>query len=142
MFVIVNLSRVVPIYALTIAKNGPKLRLSDSRASERPAPRNPALAGGMEPKSGHLVFRNESMADFAWALTRMAGIGDRVVLDHTGLSGRYDFELAYEREREGTLPEGPSLFTALQEQLGLKLASKKGLVEFLTVDHLERPSEN
>jgi uncharacterized protein (TIGR03435 family) len=145
-------TREVPVYALTIAKGGPKLHPSDVSESEGAGPRTPAGAGGVEPRSGHLIFKNESMPDFAWALTRTAGIGDRVVVDDTGLKGRYDFELKYERDNvppagaeahePGTRAEGPSIFSALQEQLGLKLESKKAPVEFLIVEHAEKPSEN
>ena len=145
-------TRDVPVYALTIAKGGPKLHPSNQPESERAVPRTPSQAGGTEPGSGHLVFKNESMPDFAWALSRMSGIGDRVVVDHTGLKGRYDFELKY--ERDSTLPagvdvrepaprlEGPAIFSALQEQLGLKLESRKAPVEFLIIDHVEKPAEN
>jgi uncharacterized protein (TIGR03435 family) len=92
------------------------------------------------------------MPDFAWALSRMAGIGDRVVVDHTGLKGNYDFELKFGREsgppagadvREvATRIEDPSIFSALQEQLGLKLESRRAPVKFLIIDHVEKPSEN
>lgn len=145
-------SNEVPIYALTIAKGGSKLRWSSAPESEGAAPRIPARAGGAEPGNGHLIFKNESMADFAWALTRMAHIGDRVVVDDTGLKGKYDFELTFVPDvtpRAGgagrelaILPDGPSIFSALQEQLGLKLESKKASVEFLIIDHIERPSGN
>ena len=93
------------------------------------------------------------MADFAWVLSRTAATGDRVVLDRTGLQGRYDFELKFERDARasaGASPadpvvrreEGPSIFTALQEQLGLRLEARKGPVEFLVVDSVSRPSPN
>ena len=91
------------------------------------------------------------MPDFAWALSRTAGIGDRVVVDDTGLKGNYDFELTFERDSAPAGADvgepaarlvGPSIFSALQEQLGLKLESKKAPVEFLIIDHIEKPSEN
>ena len=81
----------------------------------------------------------------------MVATGDRVVLDSTGLNGTYDFELIF--EPSGTPPgatvpgtatgiEIPSIFEAVQEQLGLKLESKKGPVEFVIIGHVERPSAN
>lgn len=91
------------------------------------------------------------MSDSAWALSRMAGIGDRVVLDNTGLKGNYDFDLAFDSPRRliaaevpgtATSIEGPSIFDAVQEQLGLKLESPNAMVEFLIVDHVERLSDN
>ena len=139
-------TREVPVWALTIGKGGPKLRESDPAEGESAAPRTPAHAGGSESSGGHMIFRSESMADFAWALSRTAAVGDRVVVDETGLRGNYDFELVFERERAPAGAEireaGPTIFPALEEQLGLKLESKKRPVEFLIVEHVERPSEN
>jgi uncharacterized protein (TIGR03435 family) len=77
----------------------------------------------------------------------------RTVIDKTGLTGSYDFVLQWTLEENGSFksidgatptPEssGPSIFTAIQEQLGLKLESQKGLGEVLVVDHAEKPSEN
>ena len=145
-------TKEVPVYALTIGKGGPKLRQGDPPEREGATPRTPSHAGGTEPRSGHLIFKNESMSDFAWALSRTAGIGDRVVVDNTGLKGNYDFELTFERDsrppagadvREPAIRlQGPSIFSALQEQLGLKLESKKAPIEFLIIDYVEKPSEN
>lgn len=129
-------TREVPVYALTVGKGGPKLKPSEAAAG----PRTPAGAGGTEVASGHISFQGESMADFAWALSRMAAIGDRVVVDQTGLKGAYEFELRFERESPESL--GPSIFEAVQEQLGLKLVSTRAPVEFLVVDHVEKPGEN
>lgn len=140
-------TRDSPVYALVVAKGGPKLRAS-ARPQNQDAARIPSHAGGAEPASGHMVFRDESMADFAWALSRTAGIGDRVVQDRTGLQGAYDFELVYDRDRppqSATEPrerQGPSIFTAIEEQLGLKLEATRGPVEFLIVDSVEKPSGN
>ena len=71
----------------------------------------------------------------------------RVVLDKTGLTGRYDFSLQWtpdDSPSDAPVPDssGGSLFTALQEQLGLKLEPQKGPVEVLVIDHVARPSEN
>jgi uncharacterized protein (TIGR03435 family) len=135
-------AKEVPVYALVVGKGGPKLHPSDTPKSEGANPRTPSRAGGSEPRSGYLIFKNESMADFAWALSRAAAIGDRVVLDHTGLEGAYDFELRFETREPAAGLEGPSIFEAVQEQLGLRLESKKGAVEFLIVDSVEKPSAN
>jgi uncharacterized protein (TIGR03435 family) len=143
-------TREVPVYALVVGRGGPKLPRSDASRGEVITPLTPTGAGGTELKSGHLVFKDESMSDFAWALSRMTATGDRVVLDNAGLNGTYNFELTFEprtpprAEVPGTATsiEGPSIFEAVQEQLGLKLESKKGPVEFLIIDHVERPSAN
>jgi len=137
-------TREVPVFALTLAKGGPKLRHSDQSEADAAARRTPAAAGGTESGRGRYIFKNESMADFAWALTRMAGISDRVVVDQTALNGRYDFELAFEREDAagGDGSQGPSIFAAVQERLGLRLVPSKAPVEFIIVDRVEKPSEN
>jgi uncharacterized protein (TIGR03435 family) len=65
-----------------------------------------------------------------------------LVFDETGLTGAYTFSLEWSPD-DGRAPSGgPSLFTALQEQLGLKLESVKRPVEHLVIDHAEKPSEN
>ncbi|HEY3837642.1 MAG TPA: TIGR03435 family protein [Bryobacteraceae bacterium] len=142
-------TREVPVYALTISKAGPRLHRSDPQDAGTTIPRTPASAGGAESRTGY-TFKNESMPDFAWALTRMAGIGDRIVVERTGLEGNFDFDLNFQRDTVPTSPdvrdpaprEGPSIFSAIQEQLGLKLESTKAPVEFLEIEHVERPSEN
>ena len=142
-------SKEVPVYALTVAPGGPRLRHSAATGGKRTIPRIPARAGGAE-SGGQYLFTSESMADFAWALTRMAGIGDRVVVDNTGLDGNYDFTLTFVRDtaapaeakEPAAIPDAPPISVALREQLGLKLEAKRSLVEFLVIAHVERPSEN
>jgi uncharacterized protein (TIGR03435 family) len=77
---------------------------------------------------------------------------ERPVQDRTGLTGNFDFELRWTPESRGQGPpdavappidiNGPSLFVALQEQLGLKLESTKGSIDVLVIDHVERPTED
>jgi len=69
---------------------------------------------------------------------------DRPVTNKTGITGRFDFHLEYARDGAAPSdePPGPSIFTAVQEQLGLKLTPAKGPGEFIVIDHVERPSEN
>jgi uncharacterized protein (TIGR03435 family) len=74
------------------------------------------------------------------------GLG-RVVLDNTGLTGKYDFKLSWAPENvaadtNSTDTSGPSIFTAVSEQLGLKLEPQKGPVPTLIIDHIEAPSSN
>jgi bla regulator protein blaR1 len=68
-------------------------------------------------------------------------VGGHPVVDQTGLKGRYDFTLKWAQEGGGDSQE-PGLFTAIQEQLGLKLVPAKAPVEVIVVDHVEKPSEN
>jgi uncharacterized protein (TIGR03435 family) len=70
----------------------------------------------------------------------MANATDRVVIDRTGLTGRFDIELEWSPDQTAT--DRPSIFTAVQEQLGLKLESTRGPVEVLVIDHVERPTED
>ena len=130
--------REVPVYALTVAKGGPTLKPSRTAEKDGGTPLVPAHAGGSEAETGHLLFENESMSEFAWALSRTQATGDRVVVDQTALPGTYDFELKWVREGA----EGPSIFEALSEQLGLKLEPKKAPVELVVIEHVERPTEN
>jgi uncharacterized protein (TIGR03435 family) len=85
-------------------------------------------------------------------LQMLSQFTQRIVVDRTGLSGNYDIDLTFTPDRmpQGTPPpgvpipnidpNGPSLFTAVQEQLGLKLDSDKAPVEVLVIDHVERPT--
>lgn len=95
---------------------------------------------------------NATMQDLASSLSRVTG--DRLVQDRTGLTGGFAFTLEYSpdplfqpRPPGLDLPprphtNGPSIFQALQEQLGLKLEPDRGPVEIMIIDHLEKPSEN
>ena len=130
-----------PVYELVVAKGGPKLKEADPGSQ---APR-------ISTAKGPLAATAATMAFFAKAISgESLGIGvNRTVVDKTGLNGRYDFTLRFTRDRDlgGPLnsaadPDAPSIFTALQEQLGLKLESAKGLVDILFIDHAERPEDN
>jgi uncharacterized protein (TIGR03435 family) len=79
-----------------------------------------------------------SMQSLASGLKRQTR---RPVEDHTGINGEFDFELVWDRD-ETADSSGPSLFAALQEQLGLKLNAARGSVEILVIDRVERASEN
>jgi uncharacterized protein (TIGR03435 family) len=150
-------------YDLVIAKNGPKMKESVQTPPSSDDPPAPNLSG--QPKkdeSGFPIlppgrqammmgiqggyatqrFTEESMAQFAGMLA------SRVlhpVTDATGLKGKYDFTLRWIMDGGGpsTDDPGPSLVQAISEQLGLKLESKKGMIETLVVDHAEKtPIEN
>ncbi len=89
-------------------------------------------------------------------VTRLSQDLGRVVVDKTGLTGAFDLDLKYTPEGAGRSdlptagapppppadPDAPSVFTALEEQLGLKLESQRGPVEVLVIDHAEAPTEN
>ena len=126
-------TKELPVYALTLTKGGAKFKSSETDSG---------IASNSNRTQWHVTAK-VSMAGFAEFLTGEAG---RPVLDKTGLSGSYELKLDWSPD---TAPAGadavslPSLFTALQEQLGLKLESAKGPVDMLVVDHAERvPTEN
>jgi len=139
-------TREAPVYSLTVAKGGPKLRRSDTPEADISWVRTPDSAIGAETASG-VRYTHESMADFAWALSLISRI-DRQVIDNTGIEGHYDFTLAFDPNSvppAGTdvSPRlGTDIFSAVREQLGLKLESASASIQFLVIDHVERPSAN
>jgi uncharacterized protein (TIGR03435 family) len=135
-----------PIYTLTVAKGGSKLTVSTPNISPEGAP---PLVFFLSPDSARLPARDASMGELAWVMQRSAV--DRPVVDKTGLSGRYDFDLEWtpdETQFGGSVPTGspeppkPDLFTAMQQQLGLRLEATRGPIEALVIDRAERPAAN
>jgi uncharacterized protein (TIGR03435 family) len=136
--------KVLSIYALSIAKNGPKLE-AGTVTSDGPPP----LAVVIGPHGVWLPARDISIGEFVSVMQRAAL--DRPVVDKTGLTGRYDFKLAWtpdESQFGGMAPREtpesaePDLFTAIQQQLGLKLEATRGPVDVFVIDKVERPSDN
>ncbi len=122
-------TRERPVYDLVIAKGGSKLR--ESSASE---------IGGLRTSNANWEGRSYPIEGLAFNLSGAVG---RVVEDKTGLTGKYSFTLHWTPDdQQGSPDAGPTLFTALEEQLGLKLISDKAPVDVLVVDHIERPTEN
>ncbi len=117
----------MPVYVLEVGKGGAKLQ---------------AAEGVMNSSQGPRQIKS-SAAPVGQLATMLSQTLGRVVLDRTGLVGNYRFELNWTPEdaREGDAVL-PGLFTAIQEQLGLKLSAAKGPVEVVVVDRVERPSEN
>ncbi len=138
--------RELAVYAITVAKDGPKLTKSSA------APTDPQ--GFFFTRIGVLHVTNSSMADFAKGMQR--SVTDRPVVDQTGLTDRYDFKLAWTPDESQFSALGvrvsppttddpnapPDLYTAIQEQLGLKLEATKAMTDVLVIDHVEKPSAN
>jgi uncharacterized protein (TIGR03435 family) len=122
--------RQLPVYELVVAKSGVKMK--DAAASE-----NNMFSFG----SGKIDAHGIEMLQFVDILTSNL---DRTVVDKTGLGDkRYTFTLKWTPDEEqGTADAGPSIYAALEEQLGLKLVASKAPVEIVVVDKMERPSEN
>jgi uncharacterized protein (TIGR03435 family) len=148
------------MYALVVAKNGPKFQEAKVDATYPNGIKGPdgvARGGMMRMSSGELTAQGIPIANLVGTLSRQLG---RKVVDKTGLTGNYDFTLHWTPDPGEAQPfkgpvggppgvdtaapsdSGPSIFAALQEQLGLKLESQKGPVEIIVVDHVEKPSEN
>jgi uncharacterized protein (TIGR03435 family) len=154
------------MYALVVAKDGPKLHEDKDAEKEREDAKSdgtkPGDPNAPPPKRqgmmrlGRGVFSGQAMplSLLADSLSRVLG---RVVVDKTGLTGLYDFELKWTPDEsqaqmfkgpdggDSAPPpdaSGPTIFTALQEQLGLKLQPQKGPVEIFVIDHVEKPTEN
>jgi uncharacterized protein (TIGR03435 family) len=130
----------MPIYVLVAGKNGPRFQSSPPEADPQV---NFSLTG--ENKEYALITsRKISMEEFAKLLSPVDG---RPVLDRTGLNGTWDIRLFHTLDYRMSRGPDPvlgeiSIFTALQEQLGLKLESQKGIVKVLVVDSVGKPSEN
>jgi uncharacterized protein (TIGR03435 family) len=152
-------TKELPVYELTVAKGGPKLQTPNSLQREpgdftiAPGKYCGLIGGSMA--SGRLQASGSTMADLARSLSSMLR---RTVVDKTGITGAFDLRLTFTPDRPnvpspdvpGYRPAdgaaaadpGPDIFTAMQEQLGLKLEPAKGPVEILVIDRAERPSAN
>lgn len=157
--------RELPVYALVVAKGGPKL----AEANQKPDAKNVGKSspGKLMMGPGRLTAEGSTTEFLANALSHQV---ERRVVDKTGLTGSYDFQLTWAPEQGGgdasekAMMRGPggsgagpggapgggardpgngaSVFTALQEQLGLKLEPQKATVDVVVIDHLEKPAEN
>jgi uncharacterized protein (TIGR03435 family) len=164
-----NETRELPIYALVVARGdgklGPDLHKSEMDCNAvfaaargrggMPPPPGPPQPGdrpscGIRIGMGNLAMGGTPLSQFANSLAMFVG---RTVQDKTGLAGNYDVSLTWTPDQMPQRPpgapelppvdpNGPSIFTALQEQLGLKLDSQKGPVAVLVIDRVERPKEN
>jgi uncharacterized protein (TIGR03435 family) len=139
-------TKETPVYELMLAKGGVKFK--EGKCVGQPGPANPC--GGVSGSRSTLMGRVTTVSDLASSLT---GILGRVVIDKTKLTGKYDFDLHWTPDETALKgpgdpdapppdPNGPSIFTALQEQLGLELKATKGPVEMLVIDHAEKPDAN
>jgi uncharacterized protein (TIGR03435 family) len=129
-------SHVEPVYELVVAKGGPKFQASQVNGT--------TINGGKGQM--RVAGSDHTLALLTEQLSRMLG---RVVLDKTGIDGRFDLTLTWSPDKTPDEPGAalsengaPSIFTALQEQLGLKLKPAKGPVPILVIDQLQKPSEN
>jgi len=129
--------RELSVYALTAAKSGPKMEKSKGDPDGLPSDEDHRNGGVRSVQMG-----NAAMGDLVLELLFYM---DRPVVDRTGLSGRWNFTLRWTTDEttaptDGTAP--PSIFTAIQEQLGLKLDAVKAPTDVCVIDKVQRPSAN
>lgn len=131
--------RTEPVYSLEVAKSGAKITpLGEPKDKADAKNRN----HGTNIRNGHLVANAITMNNFAGYLTEFTESSDRVVVNHTGLAGEFDFTLDWTRDYGGGIPaeaQLPGLFTALQEQLGLTLKSDKAQVPVVIIESASLP---
>jgi uncharacterized protein (TIGR03435 family) len=156
-------TKEVPVYELVVAKptGKPFAGLTETKEGScvPPDPSGPPPQPGAKPPCrmirmgiNQLHASSQTLANFTQALSRLLG---RTVIDKTGLKGNFDIALEWAPDQTQALqlppdapkppvsdPSGPTIFTAIQEQLGLKLESKKGPVDIFVIDHAEKPSAN
>jgi uncharacterized protein (TIGR03435 family) len=143
-------SKEVPMYELVIAKGGPKLheaKPGDTYADGIKAPDGTPIGG-----AGAFMSRGSytgQQVTVPVLLNWLKGATGRPVVDKTGLTGKYDIALRWTPDLGPSSPDsappedtGPSIFKALEEQLGLKLEPTKGTIPTLIIDHIEPPTEN
>jgi uncharacterized protein (TIGR03435 family) len=132
-------TKELPVYELVLAKGGSKLKETTAEEGKRGS----TNIHGQDHKSTG-TFTGITTKALAATLSGETG---RTVVDKTGLTASYDFTLTWASDDQPTAADadtasGPTIFTALQEQLGLKLESSKGPVEVLVIDSVEKPGEN
>jgi uncharacterized protein (TIGR03435 family) len=125
-------------YALVVAKKGPKMERST---------KDGGADSSINANDGDMHAENVTMKDFADILSRTLEVG-KLVADHTGLKDRYNFELKWDTTNplaasaDAASSDRPSIFTALQDRLGLKVEPARISVESIVIDHAEKPGEN
>jgi uncharacterized protein (TIGR03435 family) len=120
-------TKALPVYHLVKSKDGPKLRAGNADGRQ-----------STNSETGRITSHNITMEALATLLSRKIG---RPVFDKTEIQGPFDLTLRYAEDVD-TSGQRPSIYTAVQEQLGLKLEPTRGPVEVLVIDHAQRPSEN
>jgi bla regulator protein blaR1 len=126
-------TKEMAVYALAVGKGGPKIQAT----TEDPGPQTGFSMSRNAQGKQEITATRQTMATLARLLWSTVG---RPVIDKTGLAGNFNFKVAFATDLAD--PDGPSVFTAFEEQLGLKLDSQKGPVEVVVIDGVEKASEN
>ena len=118
------------VYNLVVAKSGPKLKEA-----------SPSAGNGYSGNIGRVCTLKSDGMEMSALADALSSYVSRLVIDKTNLGGKYELNLSFALSTDFT-DSAPSLFTALQEQLGLKLEPAKAPVDVIVIDHIERPSDN
>ena len=151
-----NETRERPVYALVLARPDRRLGAQLQKSTRDCATAKGPESCGSSVGPGFMRLRGRTMAQFAESLARLTNTGsslNRLIVDRTGLEGLYEVTLKFTPENipppgptpagfQPVDPNGPSIFTALQEQLGLKLDAQRAPVNVLVVDRAEKPTGN
>ena len=136
-------TKELPVFNLVIAKGGPKIGPSTGNGDHQ------SNDGHNEGNIEIYALKNEPIASLIDDLSREPELDGRLVIDRTGLTGFYTFNWKWTRQSDSIdttayngATDPPSLWTALQEQLGLKLESAKGPVDTIVIDHIDKPTPN
>jgi uncharacterized protein (TIGR03435 family) len=152
-------TREMPVYELEAAKGGLKIKEVSAPppfVAGAPPPPPPAPGGAMVMRPGMMSVRMPgpqggagsvfgmamTMSTLTSMLRQVPEISGKAIVDKTGFKANFDVNLKWAGFGSGSDVEGPSFFTALEEQLGMKLKATKGMVEVVVVDSVERPTEN
>jgi uncharacterized protein (TIGR03435 family) len=125
-------TKEMAVYSLVVGKNGPKFKESKPDAER-------LLVMGSVDGHPRITVTQGDMAQLAGQFSNINGV-DRPTIDKTGLTGTYDYQLDWSRGEPGS--DAPVIFTAIQEQLGLKFQPDKAAIEVLVIDGVEKPGEN
>ena len=144
-----------PVFALVIAKDGPKFHASASDSSQdgKATHRGEGTWMRVSPKSAELDAHHAGLQALATMIASQSEAEGRMIIDKTGLTGNYDYSMKWTPEwmsaraqQADASPDsdsaGPSLLTALRDQLGLKLVPEKAPIQVLVIDHVEPPTAN
>jgi uncharacterized protein (TIGR03435 family) len=148
-----RVTKELPIFALVVAKGGPKFSAADptppvAGSKDPQAPPGRMAQGPMPGGQWLLMMNGAPMSQFLLAFGGRPETAGHFVVDETGLAATYTFTLYWTPANQSALPTEASdpadvsFFTALQEQLGLRVESRKGPVPAIQIDHVERPTEN
>jgi uncharacterized protein (TIGR03435 family) len=135
--------KVLPVYEMVLAKDGPKFKAMSPEEESSGTATNGVHAGGMSIRNSEMTAVGVTLASLVGMLSRQL---QRIVIDKTGLAGKYDLQLKWTPDDAKPTPDSgadaapPTIFTALQEQLGLKLQPSKAEVDMFIVDHVDLPS--